>query len=247
VLAWLVLVFISFLIPNEFFLFWGNYIALIGSTAFILIGLVLLVDFAHSWSEKCLQNWQETDSALWKWILIGSTMICYIFFLVITILDYVYFSPSGCGLNTFFITFNLILCLGVSILSVTPAIQEANYKSGLSQSGMVAAYCTYLITSAVANHDSDKCNPLNSSASTARTSMIVVGAVFTFLAIAYSTSRAATQSKALAGKKRRGDDVMNGGYGRLRTTMESHEELTTVNGNKDDTRRQALLAAVAAG
>src|SRR6266852_7213756 len=59
VFAWLVLVGISFFIPNGFFMFWGNYVSLFGATAFILIGLVLLVDFAHSWSETCLDKWLE--------------------------------------------------------------------------------------------------------------------------------------------------------------------------------------------
>jgi len=74
VAAWLVLVGVTFFIPNGFFMFYGNYIAVIGATVFILIGLVLLIDFAHSWSETCLERWEETDSATWKWILIGSTL-----------------------------------------------------------------------------------------------------------------------------------------------------------------------------
>lgn len=68
VLSWLVLVGLSFLVPNGFFIhFWASWVALPGSMAFILIGLVLLVDFAHTWSETCLERWEQTDSALWKW------------------------------------------------------------------------------------------------------------------------------------------------------------------------------------
>lgn len=50
---------------------WGNYFALIGAAIFILFGLVLLVDFAHSWTEKCLENYEESESNKWKYILIG--------------------------------------------------------------------------------------------------------------------------------------------------------------------------------
>jgi len=39
----------------------------------ILIGLVLLVDFAHSWTETCLENWENSDSNIWQWVLVGST------------------------------------------------------------------------------------------------------------------------------------------------------------------------------
>ncbi|GAW08442.1 Membrane protein TMS1 [Lentinula edodes] len=77
VLLWLVLLVLSWFIPNQFFMFWGNYVTLIGATLFILLGLILLVDFAHSWSETCLDNWENASdgSNLWQWILIGSTAL----------------------------------------------------------------------------------------------------------------------------------------------------------------------------
>ena len=217
-----------------------------GSVIFILIGLVLLVDFVHTWSETCLDKWQEGDSALWKWILISSTLFQYAGVITLTVVDYVYFGKSGCGLNQFFITFNLILCIISTTLSVMPVVQEANPRSGLAQSGMVAIYTTYLVTSAVANHQdkSGKCNPLTSSASAARSSMIVLGAIFTFLAIAYSTSRAATQSKAFAGKKgssHTGPISLDGESGELATVIRSQPS------EEESLRRQAKMAAVQAG
>lgn len=50
---------------------WGNYFALFGAAIFILFGLVLLVDFAHSWTERCMENYEMNDSNLWKNILIS--------------------------------------------------------------------------------------------------------------------------------------------------------------------------------
>lgn len=240
---------LSFAIPNAFFMFWSKHIANIGSVAFILIGLVLLIDFVHSWSETCLAKWEENGSEIWKWILIGSTLVQYAGVIALTVVDYVYFGRSGCGLNQFFITFNLMLCILATGLSISPPVQEANPRSGLAQSGMVAIYCTYLVTSAVANHkdDSGQCNPLTSNANAARSSMVVVGALFTFLAIAYSTSRAATNSKAFSGRKSRAG-------GPIQLPQDDDSELghmpTTVRdqpSKKDSVRVQAMMAAVAAG
>ncbi|CAI2175354.1 15693_t:CDS:2 [Funneliformis geosporum] len=192
ILLWITFVIISFFIPNGFFIFWGNYIALIGATLFILVGLVLLVDFAHTWSERCIENWENNDDR-WKYILIGSTIAMFIGSIVLTGVMYGFFTGKGCGLNQFFITFNLILCLIVIGLCIHPTVQEANSRSGLSQASMVVIYCTYVIMSAVVNEpDDNMCNPLTRSRGT-RTTTIVIGALFTFLAIAYSTSRAATQ------------------------------------------------------
>ncbi|KAI5122556.1 hypothetical protein M0805_005283 [Coniferiporia weirii] len=244
-LLWLTLVVVSFFIPNGFFMFWGNYISLIGASIFILLGLVLLVDFAHSWSETCLENWENShNSNLWQWILIGSTAGMYAASIALTGVLYAFFAGSSCTLNQFFISFNLALCIIITIICIHPAVQESNPRSGLAQSSMVAIYCTYLIMSAVGNHEHASCNPLhNGTVKGTQTTTVVLGAIFTFLAIAYSTSRAATQSRALVGKNKRGavslpiDDSALGDHG-LVTSQPSRT---------DSPRYQALLAAVEAG
>ncbi|KAH0585010.1 hypothetical protein H2248_008279 [Termitomyces sp. 'cryptogamus'] len=244
VLLWLILIVVSFFIPNSFFMFWGNYIALIGATIFILLGLVLLVDFAHSWSEMCLENWENSSSNFWQWVLILSTAGTYIFTLALTGVLYAYFAGTGCIVNQFFISFNLALCVLVTILCVHPTIQEYNPRSGLAQAGVVGAYCTYLIVSALSNHTHEtlQCNPLRDGKST-RKAVVVLGGIFTFLAIAFSTTRAATQSRALVGKGRRNRvELMDDANG--------HSELgyvTTQPGRTESPRYQALLAAVNAG
>jgi len=192
---WIILIIVSFFIPNQFFIFWGNYIALIGATLFILVGLVLLVDFAHTWSEHCVEKWEESDNDKWKYLLIGSTLTMLLTAIILTGVMYNFFAGSGCRLNQFFITFNLISCIIVTFLCIAPTVQEANPRSGLSQASMVVVYCTYVVLSAVANEpDDNMCNPWIRSRGT-RTVTIVIGALFTFMAIAYSTSRAATQGK----------------------------------------------------
>ncbi|KAH9885783.1 serine incorporator/TMS membrane protein [Cubamyces lactineus] len=242
VLLWIVLVVVSFFIPNGFFMFWGNYVSMIGASIFILLGLVLLVDFAHSWSETCLENWEQSNSNLWQWILIGSTAGMYAATIALTGVLYAFFAGSGCTLNRFFISFNLALCVIITIMCIHPTVQEYNPRSGLAQSSMVAVYCTYLIMSAVGNHEHETCNPLRRGSGTQYTTLFL-GAVFTFLAIAYSTSRAATQSRALVGKDRKG-------LIQLPDEGEHHAELgvvTTQPGRTESPRYQALLAAVEAG
>ncbi|TFY81903.1 hypothetical protein EWM64_g2106 [Hericium alpestre] len=245
VLLWIILVGVTFFIPNGFFMVWGNYISMIGATLFILLGLVLLVDFAHSWSEMCLENWENSpNSNLWQWVLIGSTAGMYFATIALTGVLYGFFAGSGCTLNRFFISFNLALCILITVMCIHPVVQEHNPRSGLAQSGMVAAYCTYLVMSAVGNHSHQTCNPLRSgTASGTRTTTVVLGAAFTFLAIAYSTTRAATQSRALVGKRKNGPVS-------LPIDPEEGHEVSYVNiqpGRTETPRYQALKAAVEAG
>ncbi|RIA99026.1 serine incorporator/TMS membrane protein [Glomus cerebriforme] len=197
VLLWIGLIIGSFFIPNEFFLVWGNYISLIGAAIFILVGLVLLVDFAHTWSEKCMDKYDQSNDNKWKIILVGSTLLMFAGAIIMTSIVYAFFARSGCSINQFFITLNSVLCIIGTLLCIHPKIQEGNPRSGLPQASMVVIYCTYLILSAAANEPThDMCNPLNSTHKTRKTS-IIIGALFTFLAISYSTSRAASQGKAL--------------------------------------------------
>ncbi|KAG0245981.1 hypothetical protein BGX31_005045 [Mortierella sp. GBA43] len=239
VVVWIGLVVASFFIPTEFFMFYGNYVALMGASVFILFGLVLLVDFAHTWSETCMEKWERSDTNKWQFILVGSTFIMYLGGIVLTGIMYGYFASSGCNKNIFWITFNWILGASVTVLGILPAVQEANPRSGLAQSSMVVIYCAYLVLSAVANEPSDgtDCNPLSKARGT-RTTSVLMGAVFTFLAVAYSTSRAATQGgKAMISQS-------NGDYSRL----DSDANFTmSAPGPNSMRKNDALLSAVESG
>ncbi|KAG7660692.1 TMS1 [[Candida] subhashii] len=201
IFVWLGLIFVNFvLIPDNFFVFYGNHIAIIFSTIFLGIGLILLVDFAHAWAETCLEKIEmeeltgEGDAGFWKKLLVGGTLIMYISSLVLTIIMYVFFAGNGCNMNKTAITLNLIFSIIISAMSVNNTIQEHNPHAGLAQSSMVVLYCTYLVMSAVASEPDDKyCNPLVRSRGT-RTVSVILGAMFTFIAVAYTTTRAAANS-----------------------------------------------------
>jgi len=70
--------------------------------------------------------------------------------------------------------------------------------------------------------------------------MVIVGAVFTFLAIAYSTTRAATQ----------GSSIGTGQSGAIRLDAEQGEDHTLISNEPSERRRmraEALRQAVEAG
>ncbi|CUM46121.1 uncharacterized protein AC631_01425 [Debaryomyces fabryi] len=203
IFAWLSLITVNFLlIPDNFFIFYGNNIAIIFSTIFLGIGLILLVDFAHAWAETCLEKIEmedltgegEYNAGFWKKLLIGGTLTMYISSIILTVIMYWFFAGSGCNMNRTAITLNVIFGIIISIMSVNQTIQESNPHAGLAQSSMVVIYCTYLVMSAVSSEPDDKyCNPLIRSKGT-RTASVVLGAFFTFIAVAYTTTRAAANS-----------------------------------------------------
>lgn len=230
IIAWLALVVVSFLIPESFFFVWGNYISFIAATFFLLLGLILLVDLAHTWAEYCLAQIEEDESSkVWRGVLIGSTLGMYAASLAMTIIQYIFFASSGCSMNQTAITLNLIFFLVVSAISVHPAVQEYNPKAGLAQSAMVAVYCTYLTMSAVSMEPDDKhCNPLIRAQGT-RTTSIVIGAIVTMLTVAYTTTRAATNG------------LVGGSHKSVRLPDEDEHDLVT---QQPDSRREMRAAAL---
>jgi len=152
----------AFFIPHGSFGPVWMYFGLIGGFLFILVQLVLIVDFAHTWAETWQENYRSTSDSNWFWALLSSTMLLYIVTLISGILCYAYYTGSfvgECKLHEFFITFNLILCVGMSIVSVLPIVQEHQPNSGLLQASFVSLYVMYLTWSAMSNQPDTKCKP----------------------------------------------------------------------------------------
>eukprot|EP00731_Ephydatia_muelleri_P016703 Em0009g1127a len=127
-------------------------IGYIGAIIFILIQVVVLVDFAHSWAESWLNKKEENDNPAWLAGLIIFTCIFYLISVVATILFYVYFTElNSCSLNKFFITSNLVFGVVVSVVAILPWVQRVQPKSGLLQPSVITLYCTYLTWSALTN------------------------------------------------------------------------------------------------
>lgn len=107
VILWLAFVVITFLIPDSFFQVWGQYFAFVGAMMFVLLGLILLVDLAHTWAEYCLDKIESYDSKGWRSVLIGSTLGMYTAAFAMSIIMYIFFAQSGCSMNQAAITAGL--------------------------------------------------------------------------------------------------------------------------------------------
>eukprot|EP01129_Flabellula_baltica_P014493 TRINITY_DN6946_c0_g1_i1.p1 TRINITY_DN6946_c0_g1~~TRINITY_DN6946_c0_g1_i1.p1 ORF type:complete len:452 (-),score=64.06 TRINITY_DN6946_c0_g1_i1:171-1526(-) len=183
----LVFCFGFFFVPNEVFVYYG-WFALFGSGLFILIQLILLVDFAHSWNESWVKNFEEQQTRIWAVLLLGSTIVLYLVSIVGSILLYVFFTenPNVCWMNSIFITVNLLLCFTFSVFSIFPKVQELNPKSSLLTSAVVTAYSTYLVFSSLQSEPSDmQCSSLPVSGDGA----VYLGVIITFASVLYAAIR----------------------------------------------------------
>ncbi|KAJ8359255.1 hypothetical protein SKAU_G00157800 [Synaphobranchus kaupii] len=150
----------AFYIPEGSFAHIWFIVGTCGAFGFILIQLVLLVDFAHSLNEAWVENMENGNSRAWYAALLSVTGLNYVLSLVAIILFFVFYTqPEGCVVNKFFISFNMILCIVASVISVLPKVQEAQPRSGLLQSSLITLYTMYLTWSAMTNEPDRKCNP----------------------------------------------------------------------------------------
>jgi len=188
----------AFFIPNGFFQYYG-WIALVASAIFILVQLLILVDFAHSWAENWIGKMEESEETAKPWFaaLLSVSIFLFIISLAGTTVMYIFFAK--CQMNVAFITVNIFLCLIMTGLSIHPKVQEANPSSGLLQASIISGYSTYLVWSSLNSEpasmvrDSNQCNPWASDSvtGTAATVTLIIGAAFSLLSLVYTTIRMA--------------------------------------------------------
>jgi serine incorporator 1/3 len=133
---------------------------------------------------------------------------------------------------------NLLLLIFASAISIHPTVQYNNSRAGLAQSAMVAVYCTYLTMSAVGMEPDNTCNPLLRARGTRRAT-VILGAIVTFVTVAYTTTRAATYGLALG--------AQGNSYSQLATEDYEAGVISSQPESRREMRAAALRAAVESG
>ncbi|XP_072303480.1 serine incorporator 2 [Eucyclogobius newberryi] len=150
----------AFFIPDGVFTTVWYYFGAVGSFLFIIIQLILLVDFAHSWNLSWLEKAEEGNSKGWYAALLTVTFLNYALAFSAMVLFYVYYTqPDDCTEHKVFISLNFIFCVIVSIVSILPKVQDAQPASGLLQASLISLYTMYLTWSAMTNNPNKTCNP----------------------------------------------------------------------------------------
>ncbi|XP_072103506.1 serine incorporator 1-like [Mobula birostris] len=150
----------AFFIPEGTFTTVWFYFGVVGAFCFILIQLILLIDFAHSWSQSWVQNMEDGNNRCWFAALFICTAFNYLVSLAAVVVFYVFYTkPDDCAINKAFISLNLIFCVIVSVVSILPKVQEAQPHSGLLQASVITLYTMYVTWSAMTNEPDRNCNP----------------------------------------------------------------------------------------
>ncbi|CAG9461663.1 unnamed protein product [Pedinophyceae sp. YPF-701] len=190
--AWALFNVLPFFLPNGLL---GAYswLARVGSGVFLLVQLVILLDFTCAWNT----SWATKGDQKYLYGLLGVTVACYAGCLAIAGVLFAWFNPSGvdggCGLNIALITVCLFLCAFVSAVSLHPAVRDGS----LFPSAVVSLFIMYMCYSALASEPRDyACNGLGKEMSAAKGSTVAGGVLLTLLAVVYSALRAGSNTAA---------------------------------------------------
>uniref|UniRef100_K7MAP9 Serine incorporator 3 n=1 Tax=Glycine max TaxID=3847 RepID=K7MAP9_SOYBN len=169
IVIWLLLVVLAFFLPDAVILVYGIFIAKFGAGLFLLIQVIILLDFTHTWNDA----WVEKDEQKWYIALLAVSVGCYIAAFTGSGILFFWFNPSGydCSLNIFFFVMTMILAFVFAIIALHPQV-----NGSLLPSAVISLYCAY-------------CNGLNKSRAVS-TSTLVLGMLTTVLSVLYSALRA---------------------------------------------------------
>ncbi|XP_017269073.1 serine incorporator 5 [Kryptolebias marmoratus] len=199
----------AFYLPQQdtFLEIW-RYIGAVGGGFFLVIQLMLLVEFAHRWNT----NWSSgvKYNRLWYAALAFVTLVLFSVAVgAVVFMGVFYTHPEACLYNKIFLGINGSLCLIVSLLAISPFIQKLQPKSGLLQPGVISVYVMYLTFSAFSSKPTEFIEidgknktvcvfPFNSGQESDKKIVTAIGTVILFACIIYSCLTSTTRRSSAA-------------------------------------------------
>lgn len=150
----------SFFIPIEHMNFQWMVVCMVGGFIFILVQMILLIDFGYAWNSRWFNKYQSNNSYVHYCGLLFFTIFFYLVAMASAVTLFIFYTmPNDCTINKFFIIFNLVLCVLISIISLLPKVQEMQPNSGILQASIISVFMIYLTWSAMISGSEVKCNP----------------------------------------------------------------------------------------
>jgi len=152
-LFFLVCLIVPFFIPNSFFYVYG-WIAIFLSGIFLIVQVILIIDFAFDWHERWRNSDPEASYTKWDVIMVIIAVVLYTAGLAFIVLSFVFFGGQGpCHLQRFFICFQIVHCIILIMASIL-------VQRGVFVPSVVLLYSTFTVWCALMSDPSATCNKL---------------------------------------------------------------------------------------
>lgn len=177
-------------VPNHFFAGYA-WVCMAVSAVFLVIQVILLVDFSYQWNDDWGQRAEQNSK--WQVYLALVAGGSYLVGIVMCILSFVYFVPhSDCNFNAFAITTVLVI---PGLISTLVAVWVPH--GSIVPSGIVFAYCATMEFVTLRSSQDMYCNAFPGAADTGSVKSVLISSVFSGLVLAYTVVSSSGNRTAL--------------------------------------------------
>jgi hypothetical protein len=207
-----------------------RWVSLIVAGFFIVMQIIILIDFAYSWNEDWLSD--EKD---WKPAVLVVSIAGYVLALVAMILLIVlYANGPGCSLEQAFIG----ITVGLTVLFTLISITERCEHGAILPSAVCTVYCYWVLYAALSE------NPSGCNSSRGKSDFqIIMGFVIAALSVAYAAFNASANAQALtleAKEKAKDDELLEPEKGEA--PLKYAPDTEVVEGDKPNSRTSSIAS-----
>lgn len=169
-------------------------IARIGSVLFVVLQILILIDFAYdlheflvgrmvAYDDDLAKDGYEANACGNKWKVMYIAACGAVLAATVVGVALLYSQYPACGLNTFFVSETVVACTVLTVLSASNAIGK-----GLLTPLVVAAHSVYLAWGAVTSNPDTECNP---GATSSDSGSVLLGFAIAAFSLTWTTFRTA--------------------------------------------------------
>jgi len=173
IMSVILLLVVSFFIPNSFFDVYAD-IARFVAGVFLLLQIVVLIDFGYSLNER----WTSDDNDK-RWLILLLCAVMFAVSIVLCVFCFEWFTQGSCTRNEFFIGWTLTVTVLLTGVSVTERVSHG----ALLPSCVMMLYCFYVLYSALSS-DPSSCNTIQGGNS--NTVQVVIGILLAGVSVCYA-------------------------------------------------------------
>lgn len=166
------------------------------SFGFLLMQILLLIDFAYTWNETWLTYGEDSDDdgiSGWRLGIVLSSLALYALSVAGWVLLFLNIGDSCDGEKTL-ISITILLCVALSAVSCSKVAPHGT----LLTSAVVTIYCTFLCFSALSSNPNGDCNPIGNSDCSVFS--LIVGMIVAGVSMASSAFSATNSKDVLVGR-----------------------------------------------
>lgn len=187
-----VMVLASLFIPNSFFDNTGYaWIARIVSVLFLVLQILVLIDFAYQWNDDWVERAFEGSEEDKKWLygLLGCSFILYLVSFIGIPFLFTFYGDCTAG-----VVFSSLTLAGIIVFTALTLFRSrlVGEEGAILPASVVSAYCTFICWSALDSNPYNECKPSTQVLESHHTAKLVIGMVVAALSLMWTTYSAST-------------------------------------------------------